>query len=138
MTDGQMTNMAIVATQVALQPHLPPPEAFTSFCLTLKRGMEFDLNSFSEKVTILGYERVPLVETEGQWSRRGDIVDVFPVSSELPVRLEWFGDEIEQIREFDPATQRSALDKIDQLFLLPLALLPLSWQHLKIVLSSEF
>jgi len=39
---------------------------------------------------------------EGQWSRRGDIVDVFPVSSELPVRLEWFGDELEQIREFVP------------------------------------
>ncbi|MBW4684819.1 MAG: transcription-repair coupling factor [Komarekiella atlantica HA4396-MV6] len=122
---GAKRPLAIVATQVALQQHLPPPEAFTSFCLTLKRGMEVDLNSFSEKITILGYERVPLVETEGQWSRRGDIVDVFPVSSELPVRLEWFGDEIEQIREFDPATQRSALDKIDQLVLTPTSFAPI-------------
>ncbi|NDJ22899.1 transcription-repair coupling factor [Nostoc sp. B(2019)] len=128
--------MAIVATQVALQQHLPPPEAFTSFCLTLKRGMEFDLNSFSEKITTLGYERVPLVETEGQWSRRGDIVDVFPVSSELPVRLEWFGDEIEQIREFDPATQRSALDKIDQLVLTPTSFAPIVMAALKT--STEF
>jgi len=128
--------MAIVATQVALQPHLPPPEAFTSFCLTLKRGMEFDLNAFSEKITILGYERVPLVETEGQWSRRGDIVDVFPVSSELPLRLEWFGDEIEQIREFDPATQRSALDKIDQLVLTPTSFAPIVMAALKD--SAEF
>ncbi|MBD6615984.1 transcription-repair coupling factor [Komarekiella sp. 'clone 1'] len=128
--------MAIVATQVALQQHLPPPEAFTSFCLTLKRGMEFDLNSFSEKITTLGYERVPLVETEGQWSRRGDIVDVFPVSSELPVRLEWFGDEIEQIREFDPATQRSALDKIDQLVLTPTSFAPIVMAALKD--SAEF
>ncbi|MBE9105870.1 transcription-repair coupling factor, partial [Nostoc cf. edaphicum LEGE 07299] len=75
---GQRTNLAIVATQGALQPHLPPPEVFGQFCLTLKKGMELDLNSFSEKITILGYERVPLVEMEGQWSRRGDIVDVYP------------------------------------------------------------
>jgi len=67
---------------------------------------------------------------EGQWSRRGDIVDVFPVSSELPVRLEWFGDELEQIREFDSHSAQhnseraqcsggTALDKIDQLVLTP-------------------
>ncbi|MEA5504391.1 transcription-repair coupling factor [Halotia wernerae UHCC 0503] len=110
---------AIVATAGALQPHLPPPAAFTPFCFTLKPKMEFDLNTFSQKITTLGYERVPLVETEGQWSRRGDIVDIFPVSSELPVRLEWFGDEIEKIREFDPTTQRSAVDKIDQIVLTP-------------------
>ncbi|MCC5609164.1 transcription-repair coupling factor [Nostoc sp. CHAB 5834] len=128
---GQRTNLAIVATQGALQPHLPPPEAFGQFCLTLKRGMELDLNAFSEKITILGYERVPLVETEGQWSRRGDIVDVYPVSSEFPVRLEWFGDEIEQMREFDPATQRSALDKVDQLILTPTSFAPIVMAALK-------
>ena len=133
--DRNLTNnMAIVATSLSLQPHLPPVEAFKPYCLTLKRGMELDLETFSNQLAQLGYERVPLVEIEGQWSRRGDIVDVFPVSSELPVRLEWFGDELEQIREFDPATQRStatsakkergvsggtALDKIDQLVLTP-------------------
>jgi transcription-repair coupling factor (superfamily II helicase) len=117
--------IAIVTTHAALQPHLPPPEAFYPFCLTIKSGIELDLDTFSEKITSLGYERVPLVETEGQWSRRGDIVDVFPVSSELPVRLEWFGDEIEQIREFDPATQRSALDKIEELILTPVSFAPI-------------
>ena len=66
----------------------------------------------------MGYERVPLVESEGQWSRRGDIIDVFPVASEFPVRLEWFGDELRQIREFDPSTQRS-LDKIAKIVLTP-------------------
>ncbi|MEH2013951.1 transcription-repair coupling factor [Nostoc sp.] len=128
---SQLPKMAIVATQGALQPHLPPPEAFRQFCLTLKRGMELDLNAFSEKITILGYERVPLVETEGQWSRRGDIVDVFPVSSEFPVRLEWFGDEIEQMREFDPATQRSALDKVNRLILTPTSFAPIVMAALK-------
>ncbi|MEH2291416.1 transcription-repair coupling factor [Nostoc sp.] len=141
-SNSQLPKMAIVATQGALQPHLPPPEAFGQFCFTLKKGMELDLNSFSEKITILGYERVPLVEMEGQWSRRGDIVDVFPVSSEFPVRLEWFGDEIEQIREFDPTTQRSALDKVDQLILTPTSFAPIVMAALKNspefqVLSSE-
>ncbi|NET83015.1 MAG: transcription-repair coupling factor [Moorea sp. SIO1F2] len=110
--------MAIVATQAALQPHLPPVDAFKPYCLTLNQGMTWDGKNLDKKLAQLGYERVPLVETEGQWSRRGDIVDVFPVALELPVRLEWFGDELEQLREFDPATQRS-LDKIDGIVLTP-------------------
>ncbi|MBD2439109.1 transcription-repair coupling factor [Nostoc sp. FACHB-110] len=134
--NGQNKTIAVVATTGALQPHLPPPEAFTPLSLTLTKGMEFDLNTFSTKITTLGYERVPLVETEGQWSRRGDIVDVFPVSSELPVRLEWFGDEIEQIREFDPSTQRSALDKINQVVLTPTSFTPIILDALKD--SAEF
>ncbi len=137
MTWGQMqvladlvnhpkSKMAIITTQTSLQPHLPPVSAFVPFCLNLEKGMELTLEAFSLQVATLGYERVPLVETEGQWSRRGDIVDVFPVSSELPVRLEWFGDEIEQIREFDPATQRSAaLDKINRLVLTPTSFAPI-------------
>lgn len=125
LVGGQKPKTAIIATAGALQPHLPPPEVFKTFCVTLKKGMEYDLNSFSQKVTTLGYERVPLVETEGQWSRRGDIVDVFPVSSELPVRLEWFGDEIDQIREFDPSTQRSALDKVNHVTLTPTSFAPI-------------
>ncbi|MDM3860564.1 MAG: transcription-repair coupling factor [Aphanizomenon gracile PMC644.10] len=128
---AQKQKTAIIATVGALQPHLPPPEAFKSFCVTLEKGMEFDLDGFGEKITLLGYERVPLVETEGQWSRRGDIVDVFPVSSELPVRLEWFGDEIEQIREFDPATQRSALDKVEKVTLTPTSFTPIILDALK-------
>jgi len=138
LTIPPSSKVAIVATERALQPHLPPPLAFKPFCLTLKRGMEFDLGSFSEKLATLGYERVPMVEMEGQWSRRGDIVDVFPVSSELPVRLEWFGDEIEQIREFDPSTQRSALDKIDQLILTPTSFAPIVMAALKDSAELEF
>ena len=72
----------------------------------------------------LGYEKVSLVESEGQWSQRGDIVDVFPVAAELPVRLELFGDELELIREFDPTTQRS-LDRIERLVLTPTSFSPI-------------
>lgn len=110
--------MAIVATERALQCHLPPPAAFAPYCLTLGRGMVQDSKILDRQLVSMGYDRVPLVEMEGQWSRRGDIVDVFPVAAELPVRLEWFGDDLEQIREFDPSSQRS-LDKIDRLVLTP-------------------
>ncbi len=115
---------AIVTTERALQPHLPPVDAFRPYCLTLTKGLELDLDEFSRQLAALGYERVALVETEGQWSRRGDIIDVFPVAAELPVRLEWFGDELDKLREFDPGTQRS-LDSINRLVLTATSFAPM-------------
>lgn len=109
---------AIVSTERALQPLLPPPDVLAAAVFRLQLGESVDSRELDTRLAALGYERVSLVETEGQWSRRGDIVDVFPVSSELPVRLEWFGDELEKLREFDPATQRS-LDSITELMLTP-------------------
>ncbi|MFZ9536359.1 MAG: transcription-repair coupling factor, partial [Vulcanococcus sp.] len=109
---------AIVATERALQPHLPPPAALQAQCRSLRKGDCIDLEELGETLTRLGYERVTSIEQEGSWSRRGDIVDVFPVSAELPVRLEFFGEELEKLREFDPATQRS-LDPIEVVRLTP-------------------
>ncbi|MDP8932748.1 MAG: transcription-repair coupling factor, partial [Cyanobacteriota bacterium] len=117
-TNANSKPIAIVATERALQSHLPPPAAFEPYCLTLKRGMVQDSKILDRQLASMGYDRVALVEMEGQWSRRGDIVDVFPVAAELPVRLEWFGDDLEQIREFDPSSQRS-LDKVERLVLTP-------------------
>ena len=116
--------IAVIATERALQPHLPPVEVLQSYCLTLQKGMEVNLGQLSDTLARLGYDRVPLVEMEGQWSRRGDIIDVFPVASELPVRLDLFGDELDQIREFDPATQRS-LDRIEAIAITPTSYTPI-------------
>ena len=129
-------NIAIIATERALQPHLPPLETFKPYCLTLQRGMTWDLEQLSQKLAKMGYERVPQVEMEGQWSRRGDIVDIFAVSAELPVRLNWFGDELEELREFDSATQRS-LDKTDHVILTPTDFGPLIREALQDNLPSE-
>ncbi|CAK6694170.1 Transcription-repair-coupling factor [Synechococcus sp. CBW1107] len=115
---------AIVATERALQPHLPPPAALAARCLSLRKGSSVDLDDLADTLTRLGYERVPTIEQEGSWSRRGDIVDVFPVSAELPVRLEFFGEDLEKLREFDPATQRS-LDAIEAVRLTPTGYAPL-------------
>ncbi|WP_199249902.1 transcription-repair coupling factor [[Phormidium] sp. ETS-05] len=112
--------MAIVTTEQAMQSHLPPPAVFAQDCLTLSLEMNLEPEALGARLTELGYERVSLVETEGQWSKRGDILDVFPVTSELPYRLEWFGDALTKMREFDPATQRS-LDKIDTAIVTPTA-----------------
>ncbi|KKJ01469.1 transcription-repair coupling factor [Prochlorothrix hollandica] len=121
--------LAIVTTERALQPHLPPRAVFETQCLTLEKGMEVDLKGLSDRIAELGYERVSVVETEGRWSRRGDIVDIFPVASELPVRLEWFGDELTRLRELDPSSQRS-LEAIAQLTLTPTSYSPLIRQEL--------
>ncbi|WP_448532900.1 transcription-repair coupling factor [Parathermosynechococcus lividus] len=130
-SDRPPGTMAIVTTERALQPHLPPPAVFHAACLTLRVGDERSLTALANDLAHLGYERVSLVETEGQWSRRGDIIDIFPVAAELPVRLEWFGDEIEAIREFDPVSQRSLrsegdrLDALAQVTLTPISFTPL-------------
>jgi transcription-repair coupling factor (superfamily II helicase) len=117
--DGEKKDkVAIVCTTLALQPHLPAPAAFAARCLTLRVGDSGDVEQIGTQLVNLGYDRVPLVEVEGQWSRRGDIIDIFPVAAELPVRLEWFGDDLDKLREFDPSTQRS-LDKIESLVLTP-------------------
>ena len=143
-TNNNKQPIAIVATHTALQPHLPPIAAFAPYCITLKQGMVWESKKLDQNLARLGYKRVSSVETEGEWSRRGDIVDIFPVAAELPVRLEWFGDELEQLREFDPATQRS-LEKIEQLILTPTnfspiiteALNPEQIEEVKTYLSPE-
>lgn len=120
---------AIIATERSLQCHLPPPHNLGTYFVNLQQGNIYKLKEIETKLVKLGLERVSLVESEGQWSRRGDILDIFPVSSELPVRLEWFGDELEQIREFDPSTQRS-LDKIPQILITPTSFSPVITQAL--------
>jgi len=112
------SDLAIVATERALQPHLPPPAALQAQCQSLRKGDSLNLEALGETLSRLGYERVSSIEQEGTWSRRGDIVDLFPVSAELPVRLEFFGEELEKLREFDPASQRS-LDAIEVVRLTP-------------------
>ena len=122
--------LAIVATERALQPHLPPVSALEPYCLRLQLKPEVNFKALGQRLAQLGYERVNTVETEGQWAQRGDIIDVYPVASELPVRLELFGDELERLREFDPATQRS-LDAIDHLVLTPTQYGPVIIEHLR-------
>ncbi len=127
---GSDRKLAIVTTERALQPHLPPVAALDPYCLRLQLGQDIHFKTLGQRLASLGYERVAVVETEGQWAQRGDIIDLYPVAAELPVRLELFGDELERMREFDPATQRS-LDPVEQLILTPTQYGPVILEHLR-------
>jgi transcription-repair coupling factor (superfamily II helicase) len=77
----------------------------------LNLGDEHDLEDLSNQFIEMGYDRELMVEQRGEFSIRGGILDIFPISSELPFRVEFFGDEVESIRRFEPETQRSIAEE---------------------------
>ena len=103
----QQERLIVVTSWEALQRRLIPPAKFREFIVTLSVGMEIDPDELVGKLTVMGYERVDLVQAVGQYSRRGDILDVFPLNREQPIRVEFFGDVIDSIRCFDSDTQLS-------------------------------
>ncbi|BCS81856.1 transcription-repair coupling factor [Anaerocellum diazotrophicum] len=78
----------------------------------LTEGLDIELGILIEKLLKFGYERVKTVEKKGQFSQKGGIVDIYPVASRYPVRIEFFGDTIDTIRLFDVETQKS-FERID-------------------------
>ena len=86
------------------------PEILKNSKLSVKFEDTIDLEDFCEKVTLSGYQRAELCESAGQFSVRGGILDIFPVNLENPVRIDLFGDEIDQMSYFDPDTQRRTSD----------------------------
>ncbi len=117
-------DIAIIATERSLQPHLPPFEYLKSKCIKLNIGEEINLSELSVNLSECGYIKSNNIDQEGTWTRRGDIIDIYPVSSELPIRLELFGDQLDKIKEFDPISQRS-LDRIDNICITPTGFDPL-------------
>ncbi len=95
--------------------------------LTLARGRKYDRASCEEALIELGYRKTAMVVDLGEFSQRGWIIDLFPATAEHPVRVEFFGDEIEQIRIFDLDTQRSVKD-IDEITVVPAQEPELSWK----------
>ncbi len=94
------------------------PEELREKLLPLESGMEFSIDSLISALVRCGYTREEQIEGPGQFSRRGGIVDFFSPGTSLPVRVEFWGDEIDSISYFDPATQRRT-DPIDQVTLAP-------------------
>ena len=86
---------------------LVSPEVFCAEVVNLAVGDRVDLNGLLGRLPGLGYERVDLVEGRGQYALRGGILDVFPMTAHRPSRLEFFDDEIDSIRRFNPSTQRT-------------------------------
>jgi transcription-repair coupling factor (superfamily II helicase) len=109
----------VCASAVALAEPVPPPEARTGPLRVAVRD-ESGIEPVTERLALAGYERVERAEERGQMAVRGGIVDVFPTTGREPLRIEFFGDEIEQIRAFSPFTQR-ALHPVEQAVIYPAA-----------------
>ena len=97
----------VVVTVDGLMEKLPKLSNITDSMLSLKPGDELDVDCFAKRMTEIGYERTTMVEQPGQFSVRGSIIDIYPLTEECPVRFELFGDDIESIRSFDLDSQRS-------------------------------
>ena len=98
---------------------------YAGLAVTLKRNEEVDIEVLTGHLAAVGYTQMDLVEMPGQFTRRGGILDVYSPESDRPVRIEFFGDEIETIRKFDPETQRSQ-SGLDETQLLPLTETPVT------------
>ncbi len=100
----------IVATRAGLDQAAPKPGALESAIVKLQRGETAKMEELLERLATTGYDRVAQVTTRGQFAVRGGIVDLYSWQSPLPFRLEFFGDEIESLREFDIDAQTSVRD----------------------------
>lgn len=107
----------VVSTPAAVMQKLIPREAFKRSYVYLVAGQDLKREGLLEHLVGWGYQRVPLVEERGDFSVRGAIVDLFPPAYTRPLRLEFDGDRLESIREFDPSTQRSQSSPPDLLVL---------------------
>ena len=108
----------IVTTFDALMNNAVPAEKITQYIITLKKNDTVNISKLSEALVALGYVRNYQVETEGQFSVRGGIIDIFPMTEENPVRIELWGDDVDSIRLFDVSTQRS-LKELDEITVFP-------------------
>ncbi|MEK3732765.1 MULTISPECIES: transcription-repair coupling factor [Paenibacillus] len=108
----------VVAPFSGVRRLLPTPEAMAEARITLQDGGTLVLEQFLNKMIEMGYERVERVESRGEMSVRGGIVDFYPMTSELAYRIELFDEDIDSIRTFDPSDQRS-IDKVREVVITP-------------------
>ncbi len=96
-----------VTSAPAIFEKIVAPETFTRASITIKNGDTVDPQKLKEELVDQDYEPVKFVDHPGEFAHRGGILDIYPYSGDYPIRLEFFGDEVDSIREFDPDSQRS-------------------------------
>ena len=110
----------VVTTVDGLMDHLLPLSMIKESCLNIMVGQTLDMEEIKHLLTGMGYERMGQVDGMGQFSVRGGILDVFPLTEEVPVRIELWGDEIDSIRSFDAESQRS-IENLEEIRIYPAA-----------------
>ena len=108
----------LVCNMAASRLFLPDPQVFDNSVLKLEVGEECEQRELKNQLISLGYKKVTQVQSQGEFSLRGDILDIFETSQLSPYRIEFFGDEIDGIREFDADTQLSK-DSQSQVLIYP-------------------
>ncbi len=129
----------IVTTSSSAAMRMRGAGFYASLARIIRRGEMVDIERTIEHLRMVGYSQVDVVEMPGEFAHRGGLLDVYPPESDRPTRIEFFGDEIESIRKFDPTTQRSAAST-DDVVLLPLTETPLEAETLSAInarLSGE-
>ena len=116
--DPKRVSPVIFTSAKALMQRTAPRRIFLKSIQKLSAGSEHDMGELTRKWVTLGYKFSEIVVAPGQFSRRGGLLDIWPMTIDEPVRLEFFGDEIESMRMFDPATQRSS-EEIDEVVVTP-------------------
>ena len=109
----------IVASMEALLDKYPKKEIFSSFLLHLKVGEVTEISELTRRLVLMGYERAELVESPGQFTLRGGILDIWSLTAEDAVRIEFWDDEIDSIRSMDAQSQRST-EKLKETVIFPM------------------
>ncbi len=125
-----VTEGILLVSASAMMQRLPPAEFLGQHALMIKPGDAFSIEEFRHRLVDAGYRNVSQVEEHGEFAVRGSILDLYPMSSSVPYRIECFDDEIETIRGFDPDTQRGT-DKVDEVSLLPAYEFPMNEDGIK-------
>jgi transcription-repair coupling factor (superfamily II helicase) len=118
----------VVSPVAATAIRLHSSDYYADLGRTIRRGESFDLEALLAHLNTVGYTSTDVVEMPGQYALRGGILDVYSPEVDRPLRIEFFGDEADSIRKFDPASQRSSTP-VDEALLLPLTETPVS-EHL--------
>ncbi len=126
----QVTHGCLIVAADTLMQRLPPRNYVQGRAFELKKGQSLALEAFRQRLAEAGYASVSQVVSPGEFAVRGSLLDVFPMGSSTPLRIDLFDEEIEAIRRFDPDTQRS-LDALESVQLLPAREVPLDAQGVK-------
>ncbi|HKW77367.1 MAG TPA: transcription-repair coupling factor [Terriglobales bacterium] len=113
----------VIAPMEATAMRLRPAEHYAALARTIRRNDAVDPEELVQHLNTVGYTAMDMVEMPGHYAVRGGLIDAYPPEADRPLRIELFGDEVESIRKFDPATQRSA-SAVDEVVLLPLTETP--------------
>lgn len=119
-----LTTGIVIVSITTLMHRLPPRHFVETGVLSLASGEELDIQRFTRNLTKNGYRSVDTVYEHGEFATRGSLLDVFPMGSEMPLRIDLFDGEIETLRSFDPDTQRTH-ERLDRVDLLPAREYPL-------------